>query len=422
MAAWPSSVNRSRSSRRHPLQELVDQVDETHPEHLERLVPLPVPVRVRDEVDDGALGHAAASPPMSTPSRAARRQRPRAGRSRCRRGPRAGRRPAAVPATTSAWKASSSSSKASTVDVQTTSSRPSAALEVSRRTVGRWSRYGEGNASSIVAGFVDRPAPPRGTPGSRAGSASGWRTAHPPAADRSARPTAARPRRARPSTRVDADRVAAEGPDEGELVDDAPEQDVRCRGDPAARAAASPSATVRRRSVASARVVARSSPGCPSAAAAGGRARAAPRGSDAGRVTSIARGRPKLTIARRARAPARPPGRTASCSRPAAAARRRPPVERSIASASASVQASGFSAKTGRPAIEARHDRLAVRARGEDDQRVESRRPQPRSSDVPDRRSGGTPYRSPIAAVRPGDRSATAEIENASRSRSMSGR
>ena len=39
--------------RRHPLQQLVDQVDQAHPEDLERLVPLAVPVRVRDEMDDG---------------------------------------------------------------------------------------------------------------------------------------------------------------------------------------------------------------------------------------------------------------------------------------------------------------------------------------------------------------------------------
>src|SRR6185295_684148 len=53
--------------RGHPLEQLVDEVDEAHAEHLERLIPLAVPVGVRDEIDDGAIGHAAASPPISTP-------------------------------------------------------------------------------------------------------------------------------------------------------------------------------------------------------------------------------------------------------------------------------------------------------------------------------------------------------------------
>ena len=38
----------------HPLEELVDQLDEAHPEDLERLVPLAIPVGVGDEVDDRA--------------------------------------------------------------------------------------------------------------------------------------------------------------------------------------------------------------------------------------------------------------------------------------------------------------------------------------------------------------------------------
>ena len=56
---------------RHPLEQLVDQLDEAQPEHLERLVPLPVPMGVRDQVDDRGLGHPAASPPMARPNRAA---------------------------------------------------------------------------------------------------------------------------------------------------------------------------------------------------------------------------------------------------------------------------------------------------------------------------------------------------------------
>jgi hypothetical protein len=38
--------------RLHRVEELVDQLDETHPEHLEGLVPLTVPVGVGDQVDD----------------------------------------------------------------------------------------------------------------------------------------------------------------------------------------------------------------------------------------------------------------------------------------------------------------------------------------------------------------------------------
>ena len=38
--------------RLHPLEQLVDEVDEAQPERLERLVPLAVPVGVRDQVDD----------------------------------------------------------------------------------------------------------------------------------------------------------------------------------------------------------------------------------------------------------------------------------------------------------------------------------------------------------------------------------
>ena len=37
----------------HPVEQLVDQLDETHPERLERLVPLAIPMGVRHEVDDG---------------------------------------------------------------------------------------------------------------------------------------------------------------------------------------------------------------------------------------------------------------------------------------------------------------------------------------------------------------------------------
>ena len=38
------------------LEDAVDEVDQLHPEALERPVPLPVPVRVRDEVDRGRTG------------------------------------------------------------------------------------------------------------------------------------------------------------------------------------------------------------------------------------------------------------------------------------------------------------------------------------------------------------------------------
>ena len=55
----------------HPLEELVDQVDQTHPEDLERLVPLAIPVGVGDQVDDAR----AVSPRRVGGSGAARRRR-----------------------------------------------------------------------------------------------------------------------------------------------------------------------------------------------------------------------------------------------------------------------------------------------------------------------------------------------------------
>ena len=125
--------------RRHPLEELVDQVDQAHPEHLERLVPLAVPVRVGDQVDDGlaVAGRASAGPVDGFASRLTRPPRRRSAtpsrraaaamaRWQVTMSARPSRRPAggSRPSTTQAWKASSSSSNASTVEVHTSSCRP----------------------------------------------------------------------------------------------------------------------------------------------------------------------------------------------------------------------------------------------------------------------------------------------------------
>ena len=74
-------------------QEPVDELDESHPERLERLVPLPIPVGVRDD-DDAARGHRAnvgAGLRAATPDRCSPRRVPRATawRSRSRRDGRA---------------------------------------------------------------------------------------------------------------------------------------------------------------------------------------------------------------------------------------------------------------------------------------------------------------------------------------------
>ncbi len=96
----------------HPLEELVHELDETHPERLERLVPLAVPVRVGNEVDDRPFGQAGASIAIARPVCAARRATIRCDVTMSAR---PSRTPAfgGVPSVTSAWNARSSSSNAS---------------------------------------------------------------------------------------------------------------------------------------------------------------------------------------------------------------------------------------------------------------------------------------------------------------------
>ena len=115
---------------------------------------------------------------------------------------------------------------------------------------------------------------------------------------------------------VDPDRIAGEGPDQRQLVDDAPEHDVRVQR---AELAARPARARRPEADPPRRGAPRSSrQRCRSGAAAGGHGRAAARWSGGGR-------RPRSSgPARPAPCPRRPPrlrrprGRTASCSRPGA--------------------------------------------------------------------------------------------------------
>src|SRR5206468_10320998 len=145
--------------RLHRVEELVDQLDEAHPEDLERLVPLTVPVRVRDEVDDRrtnrrgrcrpGIGHAsgsAASPPISIPRCSASRA------IACWQTTKSAR-PSAIPVRTGApsrimsRKARSSISKASSIESKTSRRRVSSRPVATDSSVGSWSRDGDGKLS-----------------------------------------------------------------------------------------------------------------------------------------------------------------------------------------------------------------------------------------------------------------------------------
>ena len=141
----------------HRVEELVDELDEPHPEHLERLVPLAVPVGVRDEMDDGgsldgpsaglAPKRVAASPPISSPRCAA-------SRAIARWQVTMSVRPSAIPVaavsrrTSGRANASSSRSNASSIESKASRRRVSSSPVETTSGVGSWSRYGDGNDSS----------------------------------------------------------------------------------------------------------------------------------------------------------------------------------------------------------------------------------------------------------------------------------
>ena len=317
----------------------------------------------------------------------------------------------AVPSTTSAWNASSSCSKASADRRrERVAARPVAGDRrrgvrsarsggTATGTPARSLRLGDDPDLFAVRRIVRQVVPSDREPG----------VAVKPSVDRD-RP---RPRPSARHRRRRSRRVAREGPHHGEVVDDAPEHDIRVqrpelatRPDRAPRRTAAPSAWNAARSRAGDVSRRREQPGMRELTLAAG-----VEDPDLDRADRCRGRRPRPP-------PARRQGRTASCSRPGAWPGRR--RRAAIASASARVHASGFSVKTASPASSP----AGSRPPWDPEVRIISASRSGAASIVQclNRSRGGTRYCSPMASTSVRDTSAMAAIWNWSGSRSRRGR
>ena len=305
----------------HPLEQLVDQLDEPHPEDLERLVPLAIPVGVRDQVDDRLLGQAGAS--VSTAEARLRR----ATGDDPLRGHDVG--PTLDDARLRCGAVHDQAMEGEKLLLERlgdgSEARVAAGVagEVRHVQIGRGVEQIRGRELELdrrllrddadllsVRGVVRQEVP--------ADRESG--ATRELAVDRDRR----RPDAVRPDVDgVDGDRVTGEGADEGQLVDDAAEHDVRVQ---AAEGRGGRSDGDRLEPVALvAKAVDRRRRRCRSVAAAGERGRVGVRSSGGGRGPRSSGSARRGPRPRRRPGPRRPPGRTASCSRPGGGTGRRPP-------------------------------------------------------------------------------------------------